>query len=214
MPTHYIQRISVTDGNFNSQAILPLGLRLSDVKATLTDVHELVYNLNTTLYRQAGQRLEDIMMPATFSGLLSEVIVRQLAKHSTTLTRNLYHNGHPDLIPTGQYPGNAVQYGHDGLEIKTSRYASGWQGHNPEKIWIMIFRYYNDPHQPEKDSRLIESRAPFQLVEVLAAELEKSDWSAQGRRPGSRRTPTASIVASGTAKLRANWVYQIPNFRT
>jgi hypothetical protein len=98
------------------------------------------------------------------------------------------------------------------VEIKTSRYASGWQGHNPEKIWIMVFRYNNEPHKPERDSRLLEQRAPFQFVEVLAAELERGDWSAQGRKSGSRRTPTASIVASGTAKLRANWVYRNPNF--
>ncbi len=151
-------------------------------------------------------------MPATFSGLLSEIIVRQLSKHSTMLTRNLYHNGHPDLIPSGRYAGNSIQYGHEGVEIKTSRYRGGWQGHNPERVWIMIFRYSNDPYRPEKESRPLEKHSPFQFIEVLAAQLEKTDWSAQGRRSGSRRTPTASIVASGTAKLRANWIYRNPDF--
>ena len=76
----------------------------------------------------------------------------------------------------------------------------------------MIFRYDNDPYQPEKDPRPLDERAPFQVVEVLAAELDKTDWSAQGRKTGSRRTPTASIIASGTAKLRANWIYRNPDF--
>ena len=211
-PTHF-RRISIRDDYFNPQAVLPYGLLIGEIKATLENTHEFTHSLNTMLYQQTGQRIEDILMAAAFSGMLSEFIVRQLSKHSTTLTRNLYHNGHPDLIPVNRYPGNAVQYGHEGVEIKTSRYASGWQGHNPERIWIMVFRYDNDPYKPEKDPRPLEEREPFQVVEVLAAELDKSDWSSQGRGSGSRRTPTASIIASGTAKLRANWVYRNPGFK-
>jgi hypothetical protein len=212
MSQTHVQRIPVRIEYFNPQALPPYGLLRDQIKATIEDAHEFVYNLNSMLYQQIGQRIEDILMAATFSGMLSELIVRQLSKHSTTLTRNLYHNGHPDLIPLNYYSGNAVQYGHEGVEVKTSRYGSGWQGHNPEKIWIMVFRYHNDPHKPENDRRPLEKRAPFQIAEVLAAQLDKSDWSAQGRRAGSRRTPTASIVASGTAKLRANWVYRVPDF--
>jgi hypothetical protein len=246
MSQTHVQRIPVRIEYFNPQALLPYGLLRDQIKATIEDAHEFVYNLNSMLYQQIGQRIEDILMAATFSGMLSELIVRQLSKHSTTLTRNLYHNDHPDLIPLNYwtlseiaiqvrgtsemsgfragkrathlisegvyYSGNAVQYGHEGVEVKTSRYGSGWQGHNPEKIWIMVFRYHNDPHKPENDRRPLEKRAPFQIAEVLAAQLDKSDWSAQGRRAGSRRTPTASIVASGTAKLRANWVYRVPDF--
>lgn len=99
------------------------------------------------------------------------------------------------------------------VEVKVSRYAGGWQGHNPEKIWVMVFRYFNDPHRPERDPRPMAERLQFQIVEVLAAPLEKTDWSAQGRGVGSRRTPTASIIASGVAKLRANWIYRNPNFK-
>jgi hypothetical protein len=203
MPVHGI--------HLNSQAVLPYGLLLGDVRTTLEEAHTFIYSLNRVLYRQIGQRIEDILMPATFSGMLSEFIVRQLSVHSTTLTRNLYHNGHPDLIPVGRYPGDAIQYGHDGIGVKTSRYSSGWQGHNPENIWLMVFRYRNDPYKPEKDLRPLEEHVPFQIVEVLAAKLEKSDWSAQGRGSGSRRTPTASVVATGTAKLRANWLYRVPD---
>jgi len=213
MPLNHIQLMPIKDESFNPQAELPYHLTTREIKATLEDTHKFVFNLNEMLYREMGQRIEDILMAATFSGMLSEFIVRRLSAHSLTLTRNLYHNGHPDLIPRDRYPGDAVQYGHEGLEVKTSRYSSGWQGHNPEKIWVMIFRYENDPYKPEKESRDIEKHLPFQMVEVLAAELKKSDWSSQGRRTGSRRTPTASIVAAGTTKLRANWIYRIPSRR-
>ena len=139
MPNTHIRLAPVSNSFFNLQATLPYGLLLEDVKATIKGVHQLVYNLNKTIYRQISQRLEDLLMPATFSGEISEVVVRQLSEHSTTLTRNLYHNGHPDLIPVGRYTGDSLQYGHEGVEIKASRYAGGWQGHNPEKIWIMVF---------------------------------------------------------------------------
>ena len=208
----HLRRVPIQDDYLNPQAILPYGLTTDQIKATLEDTHAFIHNLNKILYEQISQRIEDVLMAATFSGMLSEFIVRQLSKHSTTLTRNLYHNGHPDLIPVGRYLNDAVQYGHEGVEVKTSRYASGWQGHNPEKIWVMVFRYDNDPYKPEKDARSIEAHAPFQIVEVLAAELDKTDWSAQGRGAGSRRTPTASIIASGTAKLRTNWIYRNPKF--
>lgn len=214
MTTDHIRLIPIREEHFNSKVVLPYGLRLGEIKSTLEDTHRFVHSLNQMLYQQIGQRIEDVLMSATFSGMLSEFIVRQLSEHGASLTRNLYHNGHPDLIPANRYPGNAVQYGHEGIEIKTSRYASGWQGHNPEKICLMVFRYDNDPYKPERDPRPLEQRSPFQIVEVLAAELEKSDWSAQGRGSGSRRTPTASIIASGTAKLRANWVYRNPEFKT
>ena len=172
MPTTHLHNILIRDDYFNREAVLPHRLLLDEVKATLEDTHRFIYSLNSMLYQQTEQRIEDILMAATFSGMLSEFIVRQLSKHSTTLTRNLYHNGHPDLIPINRYPSNAVHYGHEGVEVKTSRYASGWQGHNPEKIWIMIIRYDSDPYKPEKDPRPMEERSPFQIVEVLAAELD------------------------------------------
>ncbi len=118
MPAKHVRLIPIRDEFFNPLAFLPYELPVSAVKATLEETHRFVYLLNKMLSRQTGIRIEDTLMPATFSGMLSEFIVRQLDRHCTTLTRNLYHNGHPDLIPAGFYPGNAVQYGHEGVEIK------------------------------------------------------------------------------------------------
>jgi hypothetical protein len=118
MPVSSVRRASISERYFNPQVVLPFGLSIDDVKATLIETHEFVYDLNRMLYRRIGLRIEDVLMAATFSGMLSEFIVRQLSSHSKTLTRNLYHNGHPDLIPINLYPGNAIQYGHVGVEIK------------------------------------------------------------------------------------------------
>jgi hypothetical protein len=48
------------------------------------------------------------------------------------------------------------------------------------------------------------------FVEILCAKLTKSDWSFSGRKGASRRTPTASITATGVEKLRSNFLYRLP----
>lgn len=59
--------------------------------------------------------------------------------YCSSLVKNQYHNGHPDLIPAGLFPNDAVQYATQGIEVKASRYMRGWQGHNPEETWLMVF---------------------------------------------------------------------------
>ena len=98
MPTAPFRRIRIHDDYFNLRARWPDGMMLSQIKSVLDDTHEFVYSLNKRCYQETGQRIEDILMAATFGWKLSEFIVRRLSEHSTTLTRNLYHNGHPDLI--------------------------------------------------------------------------------------------------------------------
>lgn len=52
---------------------------------------------------------------------------------------------------------------------------------------------------------------PLTFVEILCAKLERADWSFSGRKGASRRTPTASITASGVEKLRNNFLYRLPD---
>jgi hypothetical protein len=50
-----------------------------------------------------------------------------IPKYCPTLVKNLYHNGHPDLIPARKFKDDAVQYAKEGIEIKGSRYLKAWQ---------------------------------------------------------------------------------------
>jgi hypothetical protein len=124
-----------------------------------------------------------------------------ITKYCHTLVKNQYHNGHPDLIPIGRYEGNAVLHGTEGIEIKASRNRSGWQGHNAEDVWLMVFVF---DANSQRDSK---PRA-FRFVTVVGAYLSKSDWSESGRSSTSRRTPTASVLKSGHAKMMQNWIYK------
>jgi hypothetical protein len=106
-------------------------------------------------------------------------------------------------LPKGHYSTNFVLKGDEGIEVKASIRKGGWQGHNPESCWLMVFRYAVG----EQDNGTV---MPLTFVEILCAKLDKSDWSFSGRKGASRRTPTASITATGIEKLRENFLYRLP----
>lgn len=143
-------------------------------------------------------------MPANFSSIVGEFLGMTIPRYCPTLARNRFHNGHPDLIPDAVYPGNAIQYASEGIEIKASRRSSGWQGHNPESVWLLLFHF-----ESNSASELRPIARPFQFKGVYAAKLDREDWSFSGRSETSRRTITASVNASGVAKMKRNWVYRI-----
>lgn len=202
-----IQRPRLIEAYFFPDAQLPYGLTVTEVKAAINAAYDLLHDINTFLVSRSYARLEDLLLGNAFAGLLSEVLVKSLSDHSATLVRNAYTGGHPDLIPRGTHPNNAILRALEGLEVKSSRQSGGWQGHNPETGWVMIFRYVVD-----SKTIPVEARQPTKIVEVLAARLEMRDWNFSGRSETSRRTITASINRYGMAKLRGNPVYRDPAF--
>jgi len=203
----FIQRPIVLDEHFNDGAVLPYGLTVAEVKQAMHGTYDFFHAINPFLVERGYGRLEDILLGNSFAGVLSETLVKNLSDASHTLTRNRKVGGHPDLILSGRYPGDAVLRGEDGIEVKASKTKGGWQGHNPEKGWVVIFRYIVDTL-----TEPVEDRHPTEFVEVLAAELEEDDWSFSGRTGNSRRTITASINVRGTAKLRSNAIFRNPQY--
>lgn len=128
-----------------------------------------------------------------------------IPKHCKTVSRNKYHNGHPDIVPKGRYPGDSILHGSEGIEIKGSRHTSGWQGHNPENVWLLVFCFDSNT---SRDVGLGVEPRPFRFVKVVGARLTKDDWQFSGRSETSRRTITASVKRSGYKKMEANWVYR------
>ncbi len=203
----YIERPNLHPRGFNANAVLPYGLRAAEVRAALEDVYDFLYNVNRFLVGKGWERLEETLMPATFSGVISEMVVQSVSKQSTAVIKNQHHNGRPDLLPRGLYPGDDVLQGAEGIEVKASRHKSGWQGHNVESGWIMIFQY-----QVDIKGEPVEDREPTTFVRVLIAQLGAEDWSFSGRVGASRRTPTASVLRSGVEKLLANPIYLDPTY--
>ena len=144
-------------------------------------------------------------MPANFSSMVGEFMAAAIPKYCKTVARNTYHNGHPDILPKGLYPEDSIQHGPEGIEIKASRHTSGWQGHNPEDVWLLVFVF--DSNTSRDAGRGIAPR-PFRFVKVLGALLTRKDWAFSGRSETSRRTITASVTRTGYAKMEANWIYR------
>lgn len=199
--------VAVSKDGFNRNCALPFGLTTEHLYAAMRDFTDFLEFLNTQLHSRDLPRLETLMMPANFSSTVGEFMHTSIAKHCKTLVKNRYHNGHPDLIPAGQHPNDSVQHCEQGIEIKASRYLRGWQGHNPENCWLMVFVFESGrPSDGAKDVDPI----PFQFVMVSGAQLTKDDWLFSGRSETSRRTITASVTRSGYDKMMQNWIYRVP----
>jgi hypothetical protein len=187
---------------FNPNADLPYSLKVEHLQSSMHDFLGFLGFINTQLYTREITRLEKMLMPANFSSIVGEFMSAAIPKYCLTLVKNRYHNGHPDLIPVGVFTNDAIQHADVGIEVKASRYLRGWQGHNPEDVWLMVFVF--DCNRPAD-----LTPRPFRFLRVVGARLEKSDWLFSGRSETSRRTITASVTETGYAKMMANWIYDV-----
>jgi len=192
-------------GEFNPKAVIPYGCAVEHVSAAMSDFLGFLGFINQQLNRKGISRLETFLMPANFSSIVGEFMSATIPKHCPTLARNRYHNGHPDLLPKGMYPREAQLHASEGIEVKASRYGRGWQGHNAEDVWLMVFVF--EANRVTDMDRGIPPR-PFRFLKVVGAKLSVSDWKFAGRSDTSRRTITAAVKPSGFAKVEANWIYR------
>jgi len=187
----------------NKAATLPYGLTVTQVAEGVSETYRLYDGINRFLTSSRFRPLEELLLGNSLSGLVSELLVKNIARVSTTLVANKKVGGHPDLLPKDKFPEGSELKCDEGIEVKTSQQNGGWQGHNPEDCWLMVFRYAVGS-QPDK------SIAPVTFTEIMCARVLKKDWSFSGRKGASRRTPTASITRTGVEKLRTNFLYRIP----
>ncbi len=198
-----ITRNEVDLRSFNKKARLPFELRLKDFEMAMQDIYDFFYDVNRGLVQRGLLRLDDMLRPAIMSGVLSDMLTASLAKHSRTLTVNLYHNGHPDLLVSGVYPDNKVKAGSEGVEIKTTRKAGGAvDTHGARDQWMCVFVYdVDNSTEPARD------RAPMTVTEIYLGEVSKEDFRKNQR--GELGTRTATLHKRGIEKLRQNWVYKL-----
>jgi len=190
---------------FNPNAQIPYKCTAQHIYLAMNDFVDFLRFINQQLHIKGLERLEAMLMPANFSSIVGEFMSTSIPKYCSSVVKNRYHNGHPDILPAGRFPGDAVQHASEGIEIKASRYLRGWQGHNPEDNWLMVFMF--DSNRSADTFKGIKPK-PFRFVAVFGAHLTKDDWIFSGRSEMSRRTITASVTESGYQKMRANWIYR------
>lgn len=199
------QPVPLNPKGFNPKTEIPFGLKTDHLRPAMQEFIDFLGFVNNALLSKQIPRLESFLMPANFSSMVGEFMNAAIPKYCTKLVKNTYHNGHPDLIPAGMFPKDAVQHDTVGIEIKGSRHTSGWQGHNAEECWLMVFVF--DSNTARDALNNIPPR-PFRFVGVYGAQLTKKDWNFSGRSETSRRTITASVTRSGFDKMVSNWIYK------
>ena len=195
----------IDPGGFNMAAVIPYGCTTAHIQSAMHEFVEFLDFINQQLQTKSIERLETMLMPANFSSMVGEFMNSSIPKYCLTVVKNKYHNGHPDILPAGLFPDDMAQHASEGIEVKGSRYLQGWQGHNPEDCWLMVFIF--DSNRPADGSKNIKPR-PFRFLAVYGARLTKEDWLFSGRSEMSRRTITASVTKSGYQKMLANWIYR------
>lgn len=214
---HGIHRNNMTDqvnlapwppelDRFNPDAQIPFGVTNDHIYKAMMDFTDFLGFVDTQLNTRGMARFEDMLMPANFSSMVGEYMAATIPKYCRTVVKNRYHNGHPDILPAQKYERDSCQHaGIDGIEIKASRYPQGWQGHNVEDVWLMVFVFQSG--RPIDSAKGIKPVA-FNFLTVLGALLTKADWLFAGRSESSRRTITASVTKSGHRKMAENWIYK------
>jgi hypothetical protein len=189
---------------FNPNTQIPFGLQTNHIRSAMQEFLDFIGFVNTALLTKQIPRLESFLMPANFSSIVGEFMNAAIPKYCPLVVKNNYHNGHPDLLPANTFVNDSVQHGTVGIEIKGSRHRSGWQGHNAEECWLMVFVFDSNT---SRDGLTNIPPRPFRFVGVYGAQLEKDDWNFSGRSETSRRTITASVKRSGFDKMVSNWIY-------
>lgn len=197
--------IPVDPNAFNRAVRLPYGLTTEQIRKAMATFTSFLETVNRALYAKKMDRLESILMPANFSSIVGEFVGAAIPKFHPKLVRNRYPNGHPDLIPVGVYPDDKIKVATEGIEVKGSQQLRGWQGHNPEDTWLMVFVF--ESNKPQDKLKEKEPK-PFRFRLVVGAKVTKEDWKFSRRSDTSRRTITASITKSGYEKMFKNWIYK------
>lgn len=193
---------------FNPKAVIPFGVTPDHICKAMREFTDFLGFLDLQLFSKQMPRFEDFLMPANFSSMVGEFMSANIPRYCNGVVKNIYHNGHPDLLPAGKYSRNSAQHaGADGIEIKASRYGRAWQGHNAENVWLMVFVFQSG--RPTDAAKGI-ARVKFRFLSGLGALLTKADWQFAGRSETSRRTITASVLPRGYNKMAANWIYRAP----
>lgn len=196
---------------FNPYATLPYGAEPQEVAVAIREFYDFYAELNEFLFREGRGRLETVLRANNaLSDFVGNVATEEVANASDSLIVNQKQDGFPDLLPldNDEYAAQdyEIHHGDHGIETKCSKSNGGWQAHNNESAWFIVFRY--ERGDPEDD---IGEMEPIRFVQVLAGNLDEDDWSHSGRSEESRRTITSSILASGMDKLRSNPIYEDPD---
>ena len=197
-----MRKAFVNRDGFNADLELPYALRPDVFAIAMEDIYELLFNLNTGLVERGLLPFENSVRGAVYSGMLSDLLTEALASHANGLVKNLSNNGHPDLLPAGRYPGDAIPSAEEGVEIKVTKNKSGAVDmHSDRPAYYCVFHY-----QADYETEPVVDREPTRFANVWLARLDAADFRKNDRGP--RGTRTATPHREGLEKMRKHWLYR------
>jgi len=84
----------------NHGATLRYGFRVREVETAIADTYRLFHGLNDYLVQSGFRPLEELLLGNSLSGIISELLVKNIARVSMMLEADLNVGGYPDLLPT------------------------------------------------------------------------------------------------------------------
>ena len=91
-----MDRVMTLDPLFiNRKVTLPYGLTVDDVAQAVAETYRLFHGLNDFLTGGGFRPLEDLLLGNSLSGIVSEFLVKNIARVSETLEANLKIGGTP-----------------------------------------------------------------------------------------------------------------------
>lgn len=181
---------------------LPYGLKKRDFQNAMEALYDFFYVVNSKLMENGLDWMERLVRPAAVSNMVSDMTAAAIAKHSNGLCLNKYHNGHPDLIPRNTYPGDSVEAGEEGVEVKSTKGRVA-DTHGARDGWFCQFNYRVDPED------IIARRHPTVVTHIYLAKVTV-DLFRRNERKTDRGTHTSTLNADGMKVLRAGLIYKHP----
>lgn len=99
LPTRRLQDVSAVPW---TPLQLPYGMKLEHIQRAMQVVYGILDDMSRPLVARGVGRVEDLILGNSLSGLISELLVQQLAQ-STGMKRNVLVGGFPNLLPA-HYP--------------------------------------------------------------------------------------------------------------
>jgi len=174
---------------FLRNVLLPADLTNTEIFAAMKNTQ----NFFSTIRRETGIILSEIIQANNFSGIVSNVFTKKLSDISK------YKLNHDQRYPDLMYVEKEI-----GLEVKASNKPwKGGEGHNGHSGWHIIVCY---TILSDGDIEFVQA----EIANLNGFETDSSDWKYQGSKRNtmnSQRTETYITTATGTAKLRDGSVY-------
>lgn len=197
MPQEIPERATVNREAFSADlSWLPYGLDRRVFESTLESMYDFFHLVNSALAQRGMESIENLVQPAAVSTMTSDMAAAAIAKYNNLLVVNGHFNGHPDLIPRGEYPNDSHLAGEHGVEIKSTLHKVS-DCHSPRNGWYCQFQYRTD-----RNPIRIE-REPLRVRGIYLANVTEDMFRLNGR--GDRGTRTATLHKEGI-----QYLYQFP----